>query len=73
MAEWETSRTHHVSEAVFPAFDMINHVMLHTGQGTQLALVMRLDQFTGAAVFPDVLKTCRHQVITEASFICNLK
>lgn len=46
----------HVSIAVFPAFHMVNNVMLQAGHGTQFALVVWGDRFTGAAVLPHILK-----------------
>lgn len=35
---------------------MVNNVMLQAGHGTQFALVVWGDRFTGAAVLPHILK-----------------
>lgn len=64
----ETSNTYQVSEAVFPAFHMRKHIMLQTGDGTEFALVVWGDRFTGAAVLPHILKTCRHVMVIGHAF-----
>ena len=61
-ADTETSNTHQVSEAVLPAFHMGHHVMLQAGNCTEFALVVWWDRFTGAAILPHILKTCRRDL-----------
>ena len=54
--------THHVSEAVFPTSHVCNHIVLQAVHSTHFALVVWWDRFTGAAVLPHILKTCRRGV-----------
>lgn len=50
---------HQVSKGVFPAFHMGEHVMLQAGDTAEFTVVVGWDTFTGAAVLPHILKTCR--------------
>lgn len=61
----KTENTHQVFEAVFPAFHMSNHVMLHAAHSTEFALVVWWNGFAGAAVFPHILKACKHVMIVD--------
>lgn len=39
---------------------MSEHVMLQAGNGAKFTLIVWWDRFAGAAIFPNILKTCRH-------------
>lgn len=42
--------------------------MLQTGHNTEFTLVVWWDRFTGTAVLPHILKTCRHMVMSGCAF-----
>lgn len=44
---------------MFPAFHMSEHIMLQAGDTAEFTVVVGWDTFTGAAVLPHILKTCR--------------
>ena len=54
-ADYKINNTYQVSETVFPAFHMSNHIMLHAVHSAEFALVVWWNRFTGAAVFPHIL------------------
>lgn len=51
--------SHQVSEGVFPAFHMGEHIVLQAGDTAESTVVVGWYTFTGAAVLPHILKTCR--------------